>query len=257
MPNLDTKTLFEDFHNSKSIINLLHLRIGIYHMTGNMIVSFNLAKTEQLNDSTNSLEESRRVYGALPYMDREHLIMHNIRRIIYDDSYLVWCWSPKNIRQKGWELVIDENILQVMAALYEIFLHSRKPASLIQKVFEEDVEAMGYAVIWLHKHEQKIGEIARINGKIMSGEDIKTPLCHDNSDPFCKHIETYAQTILDKAKSLSRDKFVWKQAEEGTDLNKSSAATAKPPTLEQPNERLFKMERISAAEWYGRYYRAT
>ena len=251
MPKLDMAAVQLAFDERKKV-KMPFLEINVCSVVGKCITAHAVTRPDiDDRELTKDREKARQVYGALPYFSRGELVTHNVRRILYGDKYLVWGHAGDGRRPHSWEMVIDSEG-QTAATLCNLVVTNRDPLPLIEKICEQEATAMGHAVMWLTRNRDKWRSST---GRALTlCEEIDLLEYFDKSDPFLRHILRVAKNIVDKAQDLRRTEFTWKVAEEGTDLDKANDPPPKSPTGDE-DERIFKMERITAAEWYGDFYR--
>lgn len=171
-----------------------------------------------------------RVYGALPYFDREELFKHNVWRLLLNDAYLVWSLSADHTT---WELIFNLEPPVVIKVLVTILASNHAKINHHLARFKAivgcDPSAIGNLTIWA-----------------CSKPKLDAPMCGMEEHPalYAKVAET-AERLIARARELRRVTFAWKVAEKGTDLH-----DRKGPA----DEAIFKTVRISAQDWYGEHY---
>jgi len=183
--------------------------------------------------------EERRVYGALPYFDRDAITDHNIWRLLRGDNYLVWTRSD----EKGpgpagpapsWRLAVPETFDEIARCVERLASttsrgDSHSYVTRLQTVFDGDIADIGHVVFWRAKSQ-------------FAGDDRTEP-----TDGARAAIEKVAFRVQALAARMTGKVFVWKTSEQGTDLDSPGPAGN--------DEAIFKMEPASPAEWYGDWHR--
>ena len=267
MPNLDMEKSQEAYAEDGNI-KLPFMHIKSRKMCGNCITTWNMSRPRVNHGDTDedNTKEARRVYGALPYFEHEELAKHNVRRLLHGDKYLVW-----ERDETGWSLII-EHVDEIAEALCHIAATNPNPCRIVEKICGTDAVAMGHAVMWLARLREWHAFCSEAEDE---GKEINPADYFEASNPFYTRLQRCAENLVEKASTMWRTEFVWKTSEEGTDLDVKPAAAQppnnedtavapprggtdadSPPICSEDVERIFKMERITAAEWYGDFYRA-
>lgn len=236
--------------SSYRYIGLPHLGLSVNDVYGNNIMLSQRgisAPSRYRSVTLHDLEEDRRVYGALPYLSSQDLAEHNIRRLLKGDTYLVWHLSDDN----SWNLVFTD-VDEVIRTL-SLLIHGSdaNPLKCMKQIIGEDPTELGVAVLW------------RMQRKKISKDDAVYPLLTRKAE----ELRAIADTHINKS-------FRWKEAEQGTDLDVRAAAAdrntqedhaadeaahaadeAYKTPCDHMDELVFKMERISARDWYGDFYK--
>lgn len=163
-------------------------------------------------------EATARVYGSLPYMKRNDLICHNIRRLLADDAFLVWEWDANN---RCWNVVLDDNPEEVVNMIVRMLTARYTKAQRHLENFTRVFAGASPTLLALALHYFTLP----------GARDIPLP------DELAKHLYDLADRLLETARETRRVKFAWKTSGEGTDLSSP--------------ETIFELHPMTPREWYG------
>ena len=177
-------------------------------------------------------DESRHVYGALPYMNHDDLVWHNVKEIIRNKSYLVWRLSDNLSRKKWWELCLD-NVERVIT----------------DRLFRPAPNRTWRHLVKFHKllfepsHVETLCAHARYE-MCCSARATTSLAGHPPPEAGRREIEKRISTLAVKIREMASDfgtKTVrWKDRTEGNDLRLTAA---------------FTLQLVSEKEWYGSWYK--
>lgn len=198
----------------------------------------NKYKTYYINPRRNGIEreaeelqEQRRVYGALPYFDREAIIQHNVWRLLTGDNYLVWTFNRET---ENWEVGVPDDTEEVIEVLKWHIAPAHRGSTRLY------VNKMG---IVFNGEALAMGEVMKFHAASRN-KDLEFPVTGKIA------LQNVATRVQFRARELRNYKFLWKTAEQGTDLH--HAAHDAPVAMDHPgDEPIFKMEPVALADWYG------